>query len=688
MIKNLKMKTTLTCLITLLTIISIIFLYGAAQSGMTSMMKKSAQNSMKSSLSSQTTLIEEYVSHQEDLLREFSVSPVIADYLKDIHNTDKQQKAQKYTEKYFNGLDNWEGLYVGEWNTHVITHSNPKYVGMTTRKGDALKQLQDAMTSANGLYDAGIIISPASKKLTLSMYCPVFDTDGTRILGYVGGGPFCEKLESLLNEIEKNDKTNTDYSMINVSTGMYIFNTDKTLITQQAKDTYVKKIIKKLSASTKETTGIFSYKGKKGAQYVTSYLYNADHDWAVISNVKEKELYADVYKIMNELRNICILACVIIAVFSWLFIHISTKPLTEVTLSLLELKELKIQKNPRLSKYINRKSEIGQIATALDSLNDSFEEIIERLGQCSESMTASAEKMTDSSDVLIQCVDENAVATEHFAKHADQINQTVAQVDEGIIEINDVVEQVENKIRRGNMQSRELMEQVSEMRSIASQSLDITNTKIAENHTAIQQAIVKLQSLAQIDNMAKQILDITSQTNLLSLNASIEAARAGEAGRGFSIVAGEIGNLADISRQTATAIQEICEETKHNISMVEECFNNVIQLMENDIKTQFEQFVNATNEYNGSIVQIQNIIGEMSKCSDEFVKAVSEIRYQIDQVQGDPEGFDVHTDHILNKVEQTKKTSENLMDIAHINEENAISIQQIMKRFSVGDLSN
>ena len=148
-------------------------------------------------------------------------------------------------------------------------------------------------------------------------------------------------------------------------------------------------------------------------------------------------------------------------------------------------------------------------------------------------------------------------------------------------------------------------------------------------------------------------------------------------------MAGEIGNLADVSRQTATAIQDICEETKHNITLVEDCFDNVIQFLENDVKTQFEQFVRATNEYNGSIIQIQNIIREMSDCSDEFVKAVSDIRCQIDTVQSNPEGFDVHADDILSKVEQTKQTSESLVDIAHTNEHNAISIQQIMERFSI-----
>ena len=176
------------------------------QTGMTKLMKKSAQDSMKTSLNSQTTLISEYVSHQEDLLKKFSISPMIIDYLKDLNNKDKQLKAQQFTENYFKGLDNWEGIYSGEWNTHVVTHSNPKVVGMTTRKGDSLKALQNAMKENNGLYNAGIIVSPASQKLILSMYCPVYDTDGSTIVGYVGGGPYMEKLESLLNETKKTTK--------------------------------------------------------------------------------------------------------------------------------------------------------------------------------------------------------------------------------------------------------------------------------------------------------------------------------------------------------------------------------------------------------------------------------------------------------------------------------------------------
>ena len=681
MMKNMKMKTVLTSMITILTIAGIALFYMATQVNMNSLIKKNAEQSMETELNAQTVLIGEYVNHQEDLLEEFSKSPEIIDYLRDVSDTKKQKAAQEYTENYYAGLDNWEGLYAGEWDTHIVTHSNPEVVGMTTREGDALKQLQDAMTNAGGLYNAGIIISPASQKLTLSMYCPVYDTDKT-ILGYVGGGPFAEGLDSLLTDMKGTQTNLEQYSMINAETGMYIFDEDKSLITTQAEDEGILQVMNKIQLDKETALGSFSYKGADGRNYVMAYQYNEVHGWAVISKAEEKQLYADVYRVMHKLSAICGIACILIAILSWLFIHMGTKPLDYVTSALHDLKDLRIQKDPRLQKYVGRKSEVGQIASALDSLSDSLSDIIAKLGLCSDSLTQSAEKMSGCSDVLVRCVGENASATEHFAEHAEEINHTVGQVDAGIGEITDVVAQVEAKIQLGSTRSNELMQKVSSMRQVATESLDHTNAKMVENHAAIENAIEKLQSLTQIDEMAKQILDITNQTNLLTLNASIEAARAGEAGRGFNIVAGEIGNLANSSHQTATAIQAICEETRANISLVQECFDNILEFLEKDVTSQFAGFVSATNEYNDSIAQIQEIIQEMNECSDIFARSVNDIQKQIDHVQDNPDDVQVHTDTVLEKVEQTRKTTEDLADIVKVNEENASSIREIMARFS------
>ena len=126
----------------------------------------------------ETSIIQEYIYHQEDLLIAFANESEVIDFLKDPNNEEKRIVAQLHTESYYGRLDNWEGLYIGEWNTHVIAHSDENVVGMTTREGEPLKELQDAMLERGGLYDAGIIVSPASGKLILSLYCPVYDYDG------------------------------------------------------------------------------------------------------------------------------------------------------------------------------------------------------------------------------------------------------------------------------------------------------------------------------------------------------------------------------------------------------------------------------------------------------------------------------------------------------------------------------
>ena len=180
--KNWKLGTKITLGITIIVIICMSQLYLTANKTMTSMMQESELNVMKNTLNAQASLLNEYVTRQESILTAYSKTPCVRDFLKDVNNSEQQAIVQSYTEDYYSGLNNWEGIYIGEWNTHIVAHSNSKVIGMTTREGDSLKALQDAMTQRNGLYDAGIIVSPSSGELILSMYCPVFDTDGKQSL--------------------------------------------------------------------------------------------------------------------------------------------------------------------------------------------------------------------------------------------------------------------------------------------------------------------------------------------------------------------------------------------------------------------------------------------------------------------------------------------------------------------------
>ena len=117
------------------------------------------------------------------------IAPIVKEVLLNPNDADIQAKAQQYTLDFFGKLEGWEGIYIADWNSKVLTHPAPPVIGKVMREGDSLKSLQDSMiNSENGVYNTGIITSPASGELIISMYAPVYD--GDKIIGYVGVGTF------------------------------------------------------------------------------------------------------------------------------------------------------------------------------------------------------------------------------------------------------------------------------------------------------------------------------------------------------------------------------------------------------------------------------------------------------------------------------------------------------------------
>lgn len=676
--KNWKLSRKITLGIMLIVLVCMSLLYITANKTMNGMMQESERSHMENMLKGQTGLIEEYVTHQEDMLSAYSKSPVVRELLKDAGSDEKFDAAQKYTVDYYGGLKNWEGLYIGEWNTHVIAHSNPGVIGVITREGEGLKALQNEMISRNGLYDAGIIISPASGKLILSMYCPVFDVDGKTILGYVGGGPYVEELEELLNEL-KSEKDTAGYYMVNVDTGMYIFADDKSLIATEIQDEMLLNIIDEIKAG--RNTGEITYEGTE-EKYIAAYQYIDEHGWAVISCDTESNIFRTARENMWALGRICLGFVLLISVLSFVMIVISMRPLRYVKEAIVQLSELKLQRNEKLEPWIGKKSEIGKIATAMDSLYGALGEMVSTLSACSASLSDSAVAMQNSSDVLITCVADNSRAATTFAEHTEQINNTVARVDQEVDEIAQVVSEVEQQIKEGSAHGKELLGKVGEMQRLADNTMISADQQIEENRGELETAMEKLQTLMRIDEMAAKILNIASQTNLLSLNASIEAARAGEAGKGFAVVAEEIGDLANNSSEAAAQIQAICNETKENIGHVQKCFDQVILFLQNDVHKRFTEFADVTRDYYMSVEDIQHIISDIAEASKIFSDTVQSIQSQIREVSDVPGGENIGSGDMIDKARQTEETTKAMTVIVDRNKENANAISGIVKRFS------
>lgn len=165
MIKNRKLSTIITGAVSLIVAICIITLFLLSNNSMMTAMKETSMNNMKTSLEARTQMIDEYVENAEGFMLAYSKAPIISSLLRDPENSDLQKAAQDYTVRYFEGLEKWEGLYSSDLNTHVLTHSNSDAIGMIIRKGNALTSLQNMIKEKNNVFNTGILVSPASKKL-------------------------------------------------------------------------------------------------------------------------------------------------------------------------------------------------------------------------------------------------------------------------------------------------------------------------------------------------------------------------------------------------------------------------------------------------------------------------------------------------------------------------------------------
>ena len=184
--------------------------------------KETVVNNMEAITQERAQIVLNYVKETEAILTAYSRAGEITALLQNPTNEQATIAAQKYTEKFSADVDNLEGLYASEWNTHVLAHTNAGVVGITTREGEPLKALQDSMLAADGVYNTGIIISPASGQQIVSLYRAVLDEGGNPI-GLVGGGVFTNGLIDMLDGLTIEGQKNSSYCMVNQLDGKYIF---------------------------------------------------------------------------------------------------------------------------------------------------------------------------------------------------------------------------------------------------------------------------------------------------------------------------------------------------------------------------------------------------------------------------------------------------------------------------------
>ncbi len=662
--------------IVVMTCLSIMVVYGITQN-----VRTTATDNLQTIVQERSQIVENYVQESEVILSAYSKAGEILNVLKNPENKSAVDAAQKYTESFSEDINNLEGLYISEWNTHVLAHTNAGVVGITTREGDSLKALQDILIATDGVYNTGIIISPASGEQIVSMYRAIYDESGNPA-GLVGGGIYTEGLVNKLDSLGMNGMEHATYCMINVKDHKYIFHNQAEMVATETEEEYLLQLCEKYKDTAISAGGYVEHK-ENGKNYIDSYYYMADRGWLFIIKDSNEELFASAITMRTNLLLLCAAILLVLGVVSVIIINRMMRPMKPIENGILALQQFDIKENDEIEKHYTRKDELGSISRATGTLIRSLRDIVQTLRECCGTLHGKVDDLQNSAVELVDDMTDQTATTEQLSASMESTNDAIAHVYEEIGNINAIVESIMQEIRDSDDMSRKVKVNAMEMQSSAREAYEKGKDELKTTRTSVKNAISSLNGLSKINQLAMEILSIANKTNLLSLNASIEAARAGEAGKGFAVVAGEIGALADTSKLTATNIQQICTEANDSIDSVNNCFNDMMGYMEQNVVRQFENFAEQSTDNRSAAEEIKNQLGEINTAIVQLEQSVSQISGHIEDVHNITKQDQVAIGGIVHKNEKLAVVADTIRNQAQENQNIARQLAEIVDQFEM-----
>lgn len=244
-------------------------------------------------------------------------------------------------------------------------------------------------------------------------------------------------------------------------------------------------------------------------------------------------------------------------------------------------------------------------------LSRTFIEVSEHLKDAADSMNSTAKDLESASQIVSDAGAEQASAVQETVSSMSEISSMIGQTVQNVRECNSLAERVGEKTENGNQIMQRLASTMSSVQSANDQLQHIANI------------------ISEVSAKTMVINDIVFKTQLLSINASIEAARAGQHGKGFSVVAEEVGNLAQMSGLAAKEVQALIHDSQKQVAEIIASTQSRVKDGQNVSAEALEAFGEIARDIRGMNDRIQSIVNA-AKEQEAGVQQVSTAMDQID----------------------------------------------------------
>ncbi len=634
---NQKLAARIGIISTAIVFLGMLLLWIIVSTRVASAVEDNITNQMKDAVESRASIINDYVSSAEEYMTAFALASEVRDLLNEPDNPAFLEKAQKYTEDFAAVKGIFEGLYIATPSTHVLTHTSRDAIGITTRTGDSLDEFQNTILAGPELTNLGIMKSPGTGSMILSMYYPLFND--TECIGYVGAGVYASRLMDALLNLKIEGLPHSEYIFLGVENGIYLYHQDETLLNTETDDRGYLEILRRIRADGGTEPDTYSYRDDSGVNQLVVYKYLKERDQVFMVRDSASEVYGKVAAVRLTVGVLCAVMAVLIIFITLLILRREGRELMIMEHAIHRLEKLELSADRDLESFYGRNDEIGMIAQTIhhvcDCLRRTIDDIGRILGEMADGNIAVDVEMNESyyiGDFRVLAESLKSIRT-HLTSVMNDISQIANQVDTGANHVSEGAQALSQGTIQQKISIEGLVSNISDITAQiqnntvrcgdASDLVDRAAGYAAEADTKMEQLIAATNNIdrssAEIGSIIKTIEDIAFQTNLLALNASIEASRAGAAGKGFSVVSDEVRNLAARSAKAAGNTGTLIGRSVHDVKTGMESTSHAISAMQviseciQSVKMQMDEIALASSQQSEMIASVDSRIKEVSR---------------------------------------------------------------------------